>query len=113
MSFDAALFNDQQMFSAPVTTGTGTEFQINGGKLLKVFFQSGGTTISAGAIQIEEAYATGYTGTWSPIGSPQTLATTSTQVLVFEGPFKAIRARVSTTITGTGTPTGQCWMVMQ
>lgn len=112
MSFDAALYNDFKMLDA-VTTGTGTEFQINGGKQLKVFFQAGGTTISTGAVQIEEAYATGYTGTWSPIGSPQTISTTTTNVIVFEGPFKAIRARVTTNVTGTGTPTVTVWGVMQ
>lgn len=110
MSFDAALFNDQKMLDA-VTTGTGTEFQVNGGKLLKVFFQPSAGTVSAGAVTIEEAYATGYTGTWSPIGSAQTLASTTTQVLIFEGPFKAIRARVTTNVTGGATVT--CWMVMQ
>ncbi|HXJ44083.1 MAG TPA: hypothetical protein VNH18_32650 [Bryobacteraceae bacterium] len=112
MSFDAALFEDAKLLDA-VTTGTGTGIQLNGGKLLKVFFQAGGTTISAGAVQIEEAYASDYSGTWSPIGSPQTISTTSTNVLIFEGPFKAIRARVSTTVTGTGTPSVTVWAVVQ
>lgn len=103
MSFDAALLADVVDLSA-VTTGTGAGVQVNGGKLLKAFFQANGTTISAGGVTIEEAISTEFVGTWSPIGAEQTLTTATTNVLVFQGPFKALRARVTTAVTGTGSP---------
>ncbi len=103
MSFDAQLLDDAVLLDA-VTTGTGTGHQVNGGKLMKLFFQANGTTISAGGVTIEEAISDTYTGTWSAIGSEQTISTTTTNVLVFQGPFKAIRARVTTNVTGTGSP---------
>lgn len=103
MSFDAALLADAVLLDA-VTTGTGTGIQVNGGKLAKVFFKGAGT-VSAGAVQFEEATDKDYTGTWSPIGSPQTLTTNQEDVLVFQGPFKAVRARVTTNVTGGGTTT--------
>lgn len=103
MSFDAALLGDEVLLNA-VTTGTGTAVAINGGKLMKVFFQANGTTIATGGVTIEEAINTDFGGTWSAIGAEQTLTTATTNVLVFQGPFRAIRARVTTTVTGTGSP---------
>lgn len=102
MSFDAALLVDAITQSA-ATTGNGTEIQVNGGKLVKVYFV-GAAGVTAGAVQLEEAIAVGYVGTWAPVGSTQTITGGQTDVLVFQGPFKALRTRISTTISGGGAP---------
>lgn len=59
----------------------------------------GNDTPSAGAIQIEGASDPEYTGTWAPIGGGPVTVPDGEVVVTFEGQFRAIRARVSTTVT--------------
>lgn len=62
--------------------------------------------VSAGAIQPESAEDPTYTGTWAPIGGgPVTVpAASSSLIIEFTGYYKAIRARITTTISGGGAP---------
>ncbi len=62
--------------------------------------------VTAGAIQPEASDDSTYTGTWAPIGGgPVTVPSASSQVVVeFTGIYKAIRARISTTVSGGATP---------
>ena len=70
------------------------------------FHITGNGTISAGAIQLEESDDPDYTGTWAPIGSPIDLVPLSgnkKQTVSVQGQLKAVRARITTNVTGGGT----------
>ena len=71
------------------------------------FFVVGAGTISGGALSIEEAYDPDYTGTWSVIQAITLTSITAGAIVVVhvEGTFRAVRARVSTPVTGGGTVT--------
>lgn len=56
--------------------------------------------VGAGAVQLETAPTKDYTGTWSPIGSPLGFAVSSAKHISNTGILGAIRARVSTDVTG-------------
>lgn len=83
---------------------------------LTVSLASTGTT-SGGTIILEEApyydpKAGGvFTGTWSQLASvsASTINTTASQVQHFAGSFWAVRARISSDITGGGTVTVTAW----
>ena len=64
-----------------------------------------GTTITAGELQWEHALASDYAGTWTPLGPPVTPVVSAMVQQTFEGPLHFVRARITTTIAGTGTPT--------
>ncbi len=84
------------------TTGNGTAFDLNGELAKVTFYIKGAGTVSAGEIQIEEAMTTTDAGFWAPLGSPVTVVSGSTETIHFEGAFLALRARISTTVTGSG-----------
>lgn len=84
------------------TTGNGSELicaDLSGVQELSLYIVSNGV-ITAGAIQIEEAHVTGYSGTWSPIGAVVTPVSNSVKVVSITGVHAFIRARITTTITG-------------
>jgi len=62
--------------------------------------------VTAGAIQPETADDPTYAGTWAPIGGgPVAIpAASSTGLIEFTGIYKAIRARITTTVSGGGSP---------
>lgn len=56
---------------------------------------------SAGAVQIESAHVTGYTGTWAPEGSPVAWAAASrVHKVAITGVNLIMSARISTAIVG-------------
>lgn len=82
------------------TTGNGNAVDARGNGREHTFYIVGAGTISAGAVQIETARTTDYSGTWAPLGSPITV-TAAANVVQITGCFLALRARVSTNLTGT------------
>jgi hypothetical protein len=61
--------------------------------------------VNAGAIQIETSNDPADAGTWAPIGGGPIPVVAATDVLSqFAGIFNFIRARISTTISGGGSP---------
>jgi hypothetical protein len=69
------------------------------------FFIIGNGTITGGAVTLEEAHDATYTGTWSAFEAPWDVLTNQVIARPFGGCFRAVRARISTTITGGGTVT--------
>ena len=101
------------------TTGNGGQLVLSG-KTARVTFalQSNGTT-SGGTITLEEAYfdpavlaGENYTGTWSAITTAINASTfTGSQQLLahVSGSFWAVRARISSDITGGGSVSVWAW----
>ena len=58
--------------------------------------------VGAGAIQPENADNPNYSGTWAPVGGGPIAFSAASSEITFEfvGVFAAIRARISTTVTG-------------
>lgn len=86
------------------TTGNGNAVDARGNGREHTFYIVGTGTISAGAVQLETARTTDYSGTWAPLGSPITV-TAAANVVQITGCFLALRARVSTNIAGGGSVT--------
>lgn len=86
------------------TTGNGTAITCNPSSKHHTIIIKGTGTISGGAISIEEADAEDYTGTWSVISAVTAAdVTAGAQKSVHsEGLIRALRARISTSITGGG-----------
>lgn len=92
-----------QKLQDAATTGNGTAVQLDGtGRELVVYIYGAGT-IAGGAVQLEEAHDKNYTGTWAAIGAAVTVVDATVKTTRLTGCVGAIRARVSTNITGGGT----------
>lgn len=87
------------------TTGNGTTVQLNGQGREVTFYLYGAGTVSAGAVRCEEAHDKDYTGTWAAIGTPQTIVSNAVIVVHATACAGAVRARVSTNVTGGGSVT--------
>jgi hypothetical protein len=97
----AAVRQLQTVVQSAVTTGNGTPLAIPASINNHKFTIEGSAGIGAGAIQIESAATPDYTGTWSPVaGGPITVPVSSQIEVNFQGIFSALRARVSTNVTG-------------
>ncbi len=83
------------------TTGNGTVVMCSPNVQEHTIYIRGNGTVSTGAIQLETASDPAYNGTWAPLGSPVTV-TVAENVLNVTGKLDALRARVSTTVTGSG-----------
>jgi hypothetical protein len=64
------------------------------------FYIVGSAGVSAGAIQIEDAHSSIYTGTWNPQGSPVTVVADSVKKISITDVFSGLRARISTGLVG-------------
>jgi hypothetical protein len=86
---------------AAATTGAGNaaSFNATAPGLAKIYI-TGSAGVGAGAVQLEEAHDPNYGGTWSAIGAPVTVVASTTKVVSATGPFGALRARISTNVTG-------------
>lgn len=82
------------------TTGSGCATQRSNSSHFKVDLQWGAGT-SAGVVQIETAPSCGFTGTWSNLTSFTWATADSIDSWRGTGPFVAVRARISTTVTTT------------
>ena len=82
------------------TTGNGTAVDLMGTTREHTLYIKGSAGVGAGAIQLETADDVAYAGTWAAIGSPVTVVASTELIVQKTGCFKALRARVSTTVTG-------------
>jgi hypothetical protein len=91
-----------QKLQSAATTGNGLELTLNGQGREVTFYIYGTGTVSAGAVQCEECHEAGYTGTWAAVGSAQTVVSGAVTAVHATGCVGAVRARVSTNVTGAG-----------
>lgn len=89
-----------QKLQTAATTGNGVVKEFKGQPRELKFFVTGSSGVSAGAVQVEEAPSATYAGTWAAIGSPVTVTADTTKSVAATGAFGAVRARISTTVTG-------------
>jgi hypothetical protein len=89
---------------AAATTGTGTAVAVPITSTLTRVRVTGAGTISTGTLIIEEAGAPDYSGTWSNLYTVTgtTLTGGAVQVIHIFGTLGFIRARIGTTVTGSG-----------
>ena len=88
---------------AVTATGNGTVLVIQSKIKNHSFYVTGATGVSAGAVTLEHAPAPDYAGTWQTCAAAVTVAAGTTKVTTLSNtPLVAVRARVSTTVTGTG-----------
>lgn len=88
------------------TTGNGTPAAISPAFGKHTFLiETSDATTSAGKVQCETAPTTDYTGTWAALGSEQTLVRNTQLLVQVVGVLAAVRARISTNITGGATVT--------
>jgi len=79
-----------------------------------IFYIVGNGTIAGGAVALETAHDPEYTGTWAPLVNdratptvnPVVGITNAVAIYAYEGVLAAVRARISTVVTGGGTFTG-------
>jgi hypothetical protein len=63
----------------------------------------GNGAVSAGAVQLEESHDVNFAGTWAALGTPSTPITVvgnGVVVMKYNNTAKAVRARISTAVTG-------------
>ena len=111
MPTDSALTHPPQTLFSGQTETTATGVMLLHGRSARVTVAVIGVgTLSTGVVTIEEAYYTGddpasaYTGTWSPITTvtASTLTGGAQTIVHITGSVWALRARISTTVTGSG-----------
>lgn len=103
--FAPAPFIDQPLLAAATTinsVGAGA-VDLAGARGVTVYISGSNATVSAGAVTIEEADDTAYTGTWSAIGSAITVVQNTQTAVHLPDVYKAVRTRVSTAVTGGAT----------
>jgi hypothetical protein len=65
------------------------------------FYVVGNGAVSAGAVTLEESHDVNFAGAWTPIGTAVTVIANGVAVPTrFAGTAKAVRARITTTVTG-------------
>jgi len=82
------------------TTGNGAEADLKGMNKNITLYITGSAGVGAGAVQLETAPTPGYAGTWAAIGSPVTVAASTTKIVQLAGVLGVVRARISTNVTG-------------
>tara|TARA_Y100000310_G_scaffold296953_1_gene329613 strand:+ start:1165 stop:1503 length:339 start_codon:yes stop_codon:yes gene_type:complete len=99
MQLSRKLTVDEVVLDAQSTDETAGAVGVSGLRHMTVLIEwSAG--VSAGVVEVEEASTTTYAGTWSNITTVTTGAASSTDAVHIEGSYKALRARISTAITG-------------
>jgi hypothetical protein len=89
---------DRRLQSA-AATGNGEAVELNGVRQLTAYI-TGSAGVSAGAVQLEHAPSKDYTGTWAALGAATTVVANTTNAVSVQATVKAVRARISTPITG-------------
>lgn len=92
-------FAEQNLLTA-ATTGTGTAYDVLAAAREIKFYVIGSAGVTAGAVTLEEAHDPTYTGTWYPLDTPIDVLNDGVVTRARSGCFRAVRARVTTTITG-------------
>jgi len=82
------------------TTGNGVVVDLKGEVRETTLYIIGSAGVGAGAIQLETADDVAYAGTWAAIGSPVTVVASAQLIVQKTGCLRAVRARISTTVTG-------------
>lgn len=83
------------------TTGNGTALNCNNAVVETGIYVTWTSGCTGGAVTIETAPSSDYAGTWAVI-STQTYSAGCTQLVQVTGAFRAIRARISSNVTGVG-----------
>ena len=93
------------LLQSAATSGNGNVADLRGqGGVHTLSVVGAGSTITAGELQWEHALTSDYSGTWAPLGPPITPLVGAMVQQSFEGPLHFVRARITTTVAGTGTP---------
>ena len=96
-----ALGINQLLQDTQSDAGNGTAVALDGvSREIAFFIETSNATVSAGAVTLEHATSTTYAGTWQAIGSAVTPVQNSVIVVQATGCFLAVRARISTAVTG-------------
>jgi len=90
------------------TVGNGQAYAVPANVRKHIFYVDFSAGVGAGAVSIETANDPEYTGTWAPLVNdlatptvnPVTFAVSSQKIYTYIGVLAAIRARISTTVTG-------------
>lgn len=82
------------------TTGNGQTADLKGGCREIAIYIVGSAGVGAGAVQLESSHDPAYTGTWAAHGSPVTVVASAALRVGVSGVIGAVRARISTTVTG-------------
>jgi hypothetical protein len=88
-----------------VATGTGTAVDLGGVMRSLRAYATFAADVSAGVVTIEEAPSTSYAGTWAPIGTLSFVNGGCATLAQAAGGVLAVRARITTTISGGASPT--------
>ena len=84
-------------------TGNGTAINLGGIGNPYTFYIEGAADVTAGVISIETARYIGYTGTWDVIET-DAVSGGAVHTIVWNYPLKAVRARITTTVSGGADP---------
>jgi hypothetical protein len=99
-----AVFLDQPLFTAQTALNTAGSIDLRGQAVAAtIYIKGSNATVSAGAVTIEEADDPDFSGTWSALGSAITVVQNTQTAVHLTGTYKAVRARISTGVTGGGT----------
>lgn len=90
----------RKVLHSAATTGNGAVADFKGLCKNLTLYVDGSAGISAGAVQLETASDPAYAGTWAAIGSPVTVTASTSKIVQQAGVFGAVRARISTNVTG-------------
>jgi lipocalin len=89
----------RQLLQNAATTGAGLAVDLGGITRELAFHVIWSAGVNAGQVKMETAFDVSYTGTWAPIATADFVAST-VQVVQATGAYRAVRARISTTVTG-------------
>lgn len=82
------------------STGNGTAVDLQCRTRETTVYASWSSGTSAGVVTVETAEDDGYTGTWASLGTISWSAASKQDVMQITGALRAVRARISTTVTG-------------
>jgi len=91
---------------AATTAAAGTAIDAGGQAQTHTFYiETSNATVSAGAVTLETARTTTFAGTWAPLTTAITPVQNAVSTFTYTGALLAVRARVSTSVTGGATVT--------
>jgi len=76
--------------------------QLHGGQLEVTVYVIWSGVLTAGAVTVETADETSYTGTWAALATVPFTSGGKQDVVALTGAYRAIRARISTALAGGG-----------
>lgn len=88
-----------------VATGAGSAVNLGGMMRSLRAYATFASGVSAGVVTIEEAPSTDYAGTWAAIGTLGFVDGGCATLAQAAGGMLAVRARITTTVSGGGSPT--------